>query len=429
MRMVCRGRIGMGAALIAVAAMVLVSSAEALGAETGGVSALRSQGKAFAQVAKRAKDAVVFIQVEKAVEEAGVGPVVPFNDPFDLFNDDFFDRFFRYRGPPRRLPEQRKRRHVQTGQGSGFTISPDGYILTNNHVVGEADRITVKTVDGKELTAKLVGTDPQTDVAVIKVEAEDLPVLPLGDSDSVEVGEWVIAVGNPFGLAHTVTVGVVSAKGRSAVGIVDYEDFIQTDAAINPGNSGGPLINLAGEAIGINTAIFSRSGGYMGIGFAIPINMAKKIYTQLVEKGKIDRGFLGIMIQDLNADLAGSFGIEDTDGILVAEVQKGSPAEKGGLRVGDVIVELDGEPVKNVGPFRNKIALTAPGTKVKLAVLREGRRTPLTVRLGELDQTVQAGGRGEAGPADLGFSVQDLTPELATRFGYAGESGVLINEV
>jgi len=275
------------------------------------------------------------------------------------------------------------RKFQQRGQGSGFIISKDGYILINNHVVGDADLIKVKLSDGREFKAKVIGTDPQSDVAVIKIDATNLPVLRLGDSDKLEVGEWVIAIGNPFGLSQTVTVGVVSAKGRSRIGINDYEDFIQTDAAINPGNSGGPLVNIHGEAVGMNTAIFSRSGGYMGIGFAIPINMAKAIKDQLLKKGKVTRGWLGVVIQDIDEELAKSFGLEKTEGVLIAEVSEGSPAEKAGLKQGDIILRLNGKKVDDLGELRNKIALTAPGTKVKLEVLRENKRRTIQVTIGE----------------------------------------------
>jgi serine protease Do len=288
------------------------------------ITALQHLSTGFTRVAKRTLPAVVFIQVEKNVER-GRGPG-EFNNPFDLFNDEFFHRFFGERF--HRQPRQYKQR----GLGSGFIVSHDGYILTNHHVVGDAEHIMVKLADGREVKAKLVGTDPKSDVAVIKIKGDDLPVLPLGDSDTLEVGEWVVAIGNPFGLTHTITVGVVSAKGRSGMGIEDYEDFIQTDAAINPGNSGGPLINLQGKVIGINTAIYSRSGGYMGIGFAIPINMVKAIEQQLIASGKVTRGYLGINIQDLSEDLANSFGLKTTKGVLVADVVENSPAAKGGLK-------------------------------------------------------------------------------------------------
>ena len=268
-------------------------------AEDDNIALLDRSAKAFASVVKKAGPAVVHVRVEKSVTSSG--------QELDLFNDPFFERFF---GPQFRHPRQSEPREFkQQGSGSGFIISPDGLILTNNHVVGEADTITVRLADEREFKATVIGTDPQSDVALIKIEADNLPVLPLGDSDKLEVGEWVIAIGSPFELNQTVTVGVVSATGRNRIGINDYENFIQTDAAINPGNSGGPLLNIHGEAIGMNTAIFSRSGGYMGIGFAIPITMAKAIQQQLEQHGKVTRGWLGVVIQDVDEELAKSFGL------------------------------------------------------------------------------------------------------------------------
>jgi len=320
---------------------------------------------------------------------------------------------------------------VQRGWGSGFIFSDEGYILTNHHVVGDADKINVQLSDGREYDAKIVGSDPRSDVAIIKIEeAKDLPVLPLGDSDSLEVGEWVMAVGNPFDLSHTLTVGIVSAKGRTSVGITDYEDFIQTDAAINPGNSGGPLINLKGEAVGINSAIFSKSGGYMGIGFAIPINMVKEIKDQLITAGKVSRGYLGVAIQDITSELKETLDLKSAEGVLIADVSKDSPAEKAGLRRGDVVVEFDGQKVLNVGQFRNMVSLTPPGAEAKIVVIRDGKTTNLLVELGSLEEGAQAGSVPKKELMDkLGFSVQDVTEDLAQQFGYSKKEGVLISQV
>ena len=412
-------------AVLCVLSLVWFLNAAPVGADEG--STIKELSAAFARVARAAKPGVVFIKVQKAVETGALlAPEFRFNDPFDLFNDEFFERFFRYRLPERRQPKK----YYQYGQGSGFIISEDGYILTNNHVVGDADKITVRLEDKREFKAKLIGTDPRSDVAVIKINADDLPALKLGDSDKIEVGDWVIAIGNPFGLVQTVTAGIVSAKGRSAVGIADYEDFIQTDAAINPGNSGGPLLNLDAEVIGINTAIFTRSGGYMGIGFAIPINMAKAIKEQLVKKGKVTRGYLGVVIQDVSEDLAKTFGLEKAEGALVSEVTEDSPASKAGIKRGDVIIEYDGKKVEDVGHLRNMVALTPVGKKVSLVVVRDGKRVTLTVKIGELTEEV-ASARGEpSGLLDkLGFAVQDLTPELARQFGYRVKQGVIISSV
>ena len=391
------------------------------------IAVLDRSAKAFASVVKKAGPAVVHVAVEKEQTARGRG-----QDPLDLFNDPFFERFF---GPqfrqPRTNPKKEKRTFKQQAAGSGFIIASDGYILTNNHVVADADKITVRLADKRELTAKIVGTDPQSDVALIKIEAKGLPVLPLGNSDALEVGEWVIAIGNPFELNQTVTVGVVSAKGRNRMGITDYENFIQTDAAINPGNSGGPLLNIHGEAVGMNTAIFSRSGGYMGIGFAIPINMAKNIEQQLRKNGKVARGWLGVMIQDVNEDLAKSFGGE-VGGALISEVTDNSPAKKSGLLQGDIVTGINGEEVADVGDLRNKIAMTPPNTDLKLRVLRDGKEKELVVTVGEQPSDMSAFAKKAGSGADLegfGLSLQDLTQELADQFGYKKDQGVLIVDV
>ncbi len=414
-------------ATLAIALFMLVPLASQA-ATDGGIESLRQSGKAFAEVAKKVSPAVVFIQVEKSVQ----GPNVQFFSPFGNggpFGDDFFRHFF---GVPKQeglQEDQPSSGRRVVGQGSGFIISKDGYILTNNHVVGDTEKVTVKLMDGREFTAKTIGTDPHSDVAVIKIDADDLPVLPMGDSDALEVGEWVVAIGNPFGLTHTLTAGVVSAKGRSSIGIADYENFIQTDAAINPGNSGGPLVNLDGEAVGMNTAIFSQSGGYMGIGFAIPINMAKSIKDQLIQTGEVTRGHLGIVIQDLTPDLAKSFGLENQKGILVAQVSKDSPAEKGGMQQGDVIVEFEGKPVNEIGSFRNQVALKAPGTKSKITVLRHGSRKTLNVTVGRLEDGEVASAGISRRIDKLGLSVRDISLDLAEKYNLKDEKGVVVTEV
>src|SRR5919197_620139 len=319
-------------------------------AQTPATSTARELSTAFRSVARQAVPAVVFITVEKTLDSPN--PAASKN-PFDWFGEDFLERFF-----GRRFPQGQQPRERQQGAGSGFIIAPDGLILTNYHVVGDADRVTVKLNDGREFTAKTIGTDQPSDIAVIKIDAQDLPVLRLGDSDAMEVGDWVIAAGNPFGLTESITVGVISAKGRSRLGIADFEDFIQTDAAINPGNSGGPLINLQGEAIGVNTAIASRSGGYTGVGFAIPINMVKAVEQQLVTRGKVVRGYLGVRIQELTHAMAQSLHLSTTEGVLVADVSKGSPAAKAGLKHGDVIVSFNGHAVQSPGQLRNLVSMT-----------------------------------------------------------------------
>jgi serine protease Do len=342
-------------------------------------------------------------------------------DPFREFWEPF-ERFF---GP---MPRHRFR---QRSLGSGFVINRDGVILTNNHVVENADEIVVKVASGKEYKAEIVGRDPKTDIAVIKIsgaEAEDLHAVTLGDSDNLRVGEWIIAIGNPFGLEHTVTSGIVSAKGRF-IGQGSYDDFIQTDAAINPGNSGGPLINLNGEVVGINTAIFSRTGGNIGIGFAIPINLAKELLPELQEKGKVTRGWLGVYIQKVTPDIAESLGLDNSNGALVADVMADAPAAKGGIEVGDVIVEFDGHTVGESTELPLMVARTAVGKTVDVKVVRSGKTKMLRVEVGELsDEEVGVASADDS--EKLGLSVQELTPEIAESLGIEpGTKGIVVAAV
>jgi len=303
-----------------------------------------------------------------------------------LLSDPFFRRFFN-------IPNQPHERQTQS-LGSGVIIdAARGYVLTNNHVIDKADEITVTLRDGRHFNAKLIGTDPESDIAVIQIPAENLVALPLADSTQLRVGDFVVAIGNPFGLGQTVTSGIVSALGRSGLGIEGYEDFIQTDASINPGNSGGALVNLRGELIGINTAILAPSGGNIGIGFAIPINMARDIMTQLVEHGEISRGRLGVTAQDLTPELAKAFGIQATQGTVVAQVAADSPAEKAGLKAGDVITAVNGKPVRNSADVRNIIGLLRVGEEVEMNVLRAGKTSSLTATIDEPEMTVLDGKR------------------------------------
>ncbi len=406
-----------------------------------GVENLRKTGKAFASVARRVSPSVVFIQVEAKVQRPAMTPFpAPYGEGWP-FGDELFKRFFGDQFPavpqpgPQRPPSPGEERHA-VGQGSGFVfkvkdglLSDKTYILTNNHVVENADKILVKFQNGREYKAKITGRDPQSDVAVIEVKADEVTALQLGDSSRLEVGEWVIAIGNPFGLSHTLTVGVVSAKGRTSIGINDYEDFIQTDAAINPGNSGGPLVDLDGKVVGINTAIFSRSGGYMGIGFAIPINLASAIADQLIDKGEVTRGYLGVVIQPLTSDLAESFNIKPGQGVLIAQVSDDSPAKQAGLKQGDIVMTYRGKKVTSVGGFRNRVSLTAPGRRVELTVLREGERKQLTVTIGKLRKNMQIA-KGPAQSSDeLGLTVQTLTGKLAEQFNAKPGQGVVVTDV
>ncbi len=394
---------------------------------------LNLESKARAALVKRVSPAVVNVSVEKLVKSgSGGGGGEEGGDPFD---DEFFKRFFQFRAPG--PPQDFKQR----GLGSGTIVDKRGYILTNNHVVTGADKITVKLPDGREFLAKRVGVDPASDIAVIKIEGADLPIAKLGNSDEMDVGESVIAIGNPFSLDQTVTLGIISAKGRSQVGVTDYEDFIQTDASINPGNSGGPLINLRGEVIGVNTAIFSRSGGNMGIGFAIPINEAKDVMTSLIETGKVTRGFLGVVIQDITPEIAGALGVNANEGVLVANVGANTPAGRSGVKQGDVILSINSRNVKSVNQLRYYVASIKPGQTIPAEVLRGGKRMKLSIRIDEQPQDMraaigEAGQEEQGGPnvpstADrvLGMSLQSLTPELAEQLGYQGLKGLVISDV
>jgi serine protease Do len=357
-----------------------------------GVKLLRQTSQAFTAVAEKAVPAVVAVQVEQAVRRGRQ----QFGSPFD---EDFFERFF----GPRFRQYQQPREERRVGQGSGFIISEDGYVLTNYHVVGEADKITLTTADGRKFDeVELVGADEKTDIALLKIQdVSDLPVIELGDSDAMRIGEWVIAVGNPFGLTETVTVGVVSAKGRQVHGNEDvYEDFIQTDAAINPGNSGGPLLNLDGKAIGVNSAIVTGTGGYMGIGLAIPINMAKSIVDQLKETGEVVRGYAGIRMQDLTDEIARALDLKIRRGAIVTWVEDGSPAAKAGLKEQDVIVEINGRQITGSQDVKNIIGFTAPGKEVEITVNRDGKQRTLTLVTGKQPATAEV-------ETKLGMRVRD----------------------
>jgi serine protease Do len=385
------------------------------------ISLLKETSKAISYIAKKSIPAVVFIESEIPYDfNKGEGL-----NPLDLFRDDFFNRFFGLPSPEM-LPKKNKK---EIAKGSGFIVSKDGYIITNNHVVDGATKVLVTLSDGKKVEAKIIGKDPKSDIAVIKIEGSNYTYLDLGNSDDIEIGEWVIAIGNPFGLDASVTVGVVSAKGRNQLHITDFEDFIQTDAAINPGNSGGPLIDVDGKVIGINTAIVSGSGGYMGVGFAVPSNMAQLVVKQLIEKGEVIRGYLGVTMQPVDEDLAASFNLKSLDGALAAEVAKDSPAEKAGLKQGDIIVAYNGTTVKNLSAFRNAISQMAPGTNVDLTVTRDGKDIHLNVSVGNYPSEDEEEEVKEEKKSNLGIDIETLTPELASRLGYASETGVVVTKV
>jgi serine protease Do len=376
----------------------------------------------FVNLAKKLKPIVVNISTTQVSEGRGSQE---FSSPFgggedDPFND-FWKRFFG--GPAPRGPQR------QRSLGSGFIIDGDGSILTNNHVVENASKIVVKlSGDEQDYEAKVVGRDPKTDIAVIKINVQTgLPAANFGDSDRLEVGEWVMAIGNPFGLDGTVTSGIVSAKGRHNITQGPYDNFIQTDASINPGNSGGPLINLRGEVIGINTAIFSRTGGNIGIGFAIPINLVKELLPQLRGKGRVTRGFLGVLIQKVTPEIAESLGMDKGYGALVANVSKDGPADKAGVKVGDVIVEFDGSPVKDSGDLPIIVARTLVDKKVRMKVLRDRKEIFLNVAVGELKEEEIVASVPEKG--ELGMTVQRLTPQMAESLGLEKAEGVVVTAV
>ncbi len=368
-------------------------------------------------VAKADIPAVVNISTTQVVRN----PMFSDNEDAESGPGDPFQQFFRhYFGD---VPHNFRTHSL----GSGFIVREDGYIVTNNHVVDGATEITVKLPEGRQFAAKVVGRDKKTDLALLKIDAKSLPVLAFGDSDRLNVGEPVMAIGNPFGLEGTVTTGIVSAKGR-VIGQGPYDDFIQTDASINPGNSGGPLVNAAGEVVGVDTAIISRSGGSVGIGFAIPINEAKAILPQLQAKGHVTRGWLGVTIQPVTPDLAKAFHLAEGKGALVAQVMKDSPAVKAGLRAGDVIVEYDGHAIAKSGDLPHVVAATPIGREAAIKVIRDGQPLTLNARVAELPEAEQVAA-SSSGRGKLGLSVQPLTPELAQELGVPDRSGVVVAEV
>ena len=382
-------------------------------------------GSPIADVAERSVESVVNISSEKLIRGPSGNPFGPF------FDDPFFRQFFgdRFRFPE--IPPERRERSL----GSGVIVSEDGIVLTNNHVVESAEDVRVSLSDEREFAATVVGTDPQSDLAVLRIEGElgDVEPLALGDSDRLRLGDVVLAIGNPFGVGQTVTMGIISAVGRANVGIVDYEDFIQTDAAINPGNSGGALVDMEGNLVGINTAIISRSGGYQGIGFAIPSNMARRIMDSLIETGRVERGWLGVAIQDMTQELAESFDLATSRGVLVADVVPDGPAEAAGLKRGDVILRIDGASVDDMGRLRNLVASAGVGAKLRLEVLREGEERSFEVELGARpDQEAQlARGRDAEKSVLRGLRVAPVDASTRRRFDIADDvrSGVVILDV
>jgi len=382
----------------------------------------------FADLADKLIPAVVSIQTETTVKVQNFG---------GFFGDDFFDQFFNF-GAPRQQQKPKESERKQQGQGSGVIITSSGQILTNNHVIEGADQIVAVLSDKREFKAKIVGTDKQTDIAVLQIEGDvkDLPAATLGNSDGLRVGEWVIAIGNPFGLSQTVTKGIVSAKGVHNRGITSYENFIQTDAAINPGNSGGGLFNLSGELIGINTAILSRSGGFQGIGFAIPVNLAKSIMGDLLSVGKVSRGWLGVSIGDVDSKIAKALNLKPAKGAIISEVFENSPADKGGLRVGDVVLSINGKAVEDANDLRNTVAMLRPGENADFEVLRDGKNLKLKINIALRDENNLAGAvpnqkesekKTESSKNDWGLKVAELTKAQKKEAGLSENSaGVLV---
>jgi Do/DeqQ family serine protease len=385
------------------------------------LTTVRSLGQAFVEVAKKVQPSVVNVTTEKTITMK----------PWDRYGEDFFkgspfEDFFKGFGiTPRE--KGKEYRHKQRSGGSGVIVDKEGYILTNNHVIEGADKIKVRLNDGREFTAILKGQDSRTDLAVLYIKAKDLPVATLGDSDKLEVGEWAIAIGSPFGLEHTVTVGVISAKGRTGLGTGTYEDFIQTDASINPGNSGGPLINIDGEVVGINAMIIQPG---TGIGFAIPINMAKQILNDLIKQGKVVRPWLGISVQDLTPEMAEQFQVKEKEGILVAQVHQGTGAEKAGLVSGDIIKSVDDKTIKNTSELIKEIQKKKVGQKVKLGLVRDGKPTTLEVTTSAMPDKPEAIKEKEI-EEKLGARVQELTPQLTARYRISNEikRGVVVISV
>ncbi len=369
----------------------------------------------FAGLVEKLRPSVVNISTTSVVRTRGF-----FNLPSPFSEGDPFEEFFkRFFGE---VPQQEFRQH---GLGSGFIISVDGYVVTNNHVIDKAQDIEVILADGEKYKAKVVGKDSKTDLALLKIEPkEKLQSVTFGDSDKLQIGDWVIAIGNPFGLGHTVTAGIVSAKGR-VLGLGNYDDFIQTDAPINPGNSGGPLFNLQGQVVGVNTAIVAEG---QGIGFAIPINMVRNVVEQIKEKGRVVRGWLGVLIQNITPEIAEGMNIKETKGALVADVTPGGPAEKAGIKRGDIIVEFNGHKVEKVVDLTSMVAVTPPGKEAHIKVIREGKEIDVTVKIGELPEKASMGGEKES-KEKIGLTVEEINPQIANQYNLEEGKGIVITDV
>jgi serine protease Do len=421
--------VGIGLALAFVAGLAIVLVPVGTGAATGfdkpdtdpktqqALTQAQNLSIAFEHVAEHIRPSLASVRVVKelpALTRMGRNPLS------DLFGDNFRGPF---NSPGLEAPSSPR---FQQGSGSAFVVSEDGYLLTNHHVIENAAEVEV-VIQGETYPAQIVGSDPQTDLAVLQIEADNLVAAQLGTSDDLRVGQWVVAAGDPFGLAQSITSGIVSAKGRSRVGLTAYEDFIQTDAAINPGNSGGPLVDLDGEVIGVNTAIASRNGGYMGVGFAIPVDLAKSVMTSLIDNGRVERGWLGVTIQELNKGLAKSFGYDRTEGALVGDVSPDSPAARAGLEAGDILIRYDGTPIDDTNELRFLVAATRPGSSVDLDILRDGKRKVIDVEIGELEEaSVTPKDERQESTPQLGMNYQTLDDETARRLGYDKNPGGIV---
>ena len=379
---------------------------------------VKSDQEQFIKVADKVMDSVVNISTEKTIKSK-------YTDPFqDMFNDPFFGRYFGQQGTEKEYTQK------ATSLGSGFVITQDGYIMTNYHVVSEADKIDVKFSDKEVYKAKLIGADPETDIAILKIDGGNNKFQPVdfGDSDNLKIGQWAIAIGNPFGLNNTMTVGIVSAKGRSGMGIETYEDFIQTDASINPGNSGGPLVDIEGKVIGVNTAILSQSGGNMGIGFAIPVNMAKSIKDMLIKDGKVTRGYLGIMMQPVDKNIAQKFNLKRSSGVLITNVVPGSPAESAGLKRGDIIIDADGKKISEMGELINSISNSMPGKEMTFTVVRDGKETKIKAKLAKKEENSVDNNAVEG--SILGMKIRNIDDTVKQKFNLPKDKkGVIVLEV
>jgi serine protease Do len=407
--------------LVAFCLVTLLVSGWAMSAGADPLSTIKDLDQAYVQIAEKVTPSVVRVSSIKAAPVAGGEGLRDFLKQFPFFPfDEEMPKEFR----------QQQRRPQEMLMGSGFIVAPDGIIMTNNHVVKDMKDIKVTLPGNKEYTAKLIGSDADSDIAVIKIDAKNLPAVEWGDSSKLRVGEIVVAVGNPFGLSGTVTNGIVSAIGRTNVGIIGYEDFIQTDAPINPGNSGGPLVNINGQVIGINTAIATQSGGYMGVGFTIPSNSAKMVMEQLIKHGKVERGLLGVNVQDVTESLAKSFGRPDTSGALVSQVVPGSPSEKAGVKPGDIILEFNGKIVAGASQLKNMVGQTKPGSAAKLKIWRDKKTITLDVTIAQRTAKSIAEATPKAGmSAELGVAVGKVPSDLASKLGLKEGVGLIIEEI